>query len=121
MDTKAAIWGAISVLLMKYRISPRSITHLYLAGAFGAFSSIDTLVSFGILPEFPLASIHRIGNGSLSGAYHALVCREIRKEAETLAGQTGYVDLLVDPGFVDEYWAALRIPGKKELFPSRME
>jgi len=30
----------------------------------------------------------------------------------------GYIDLMVDTDFIDEYWAALRIPGKEELFPS---
>ena len=118
MDTKAAICGAISVLMMKYRKNIRDIRHVYLAGAFGTFGSVDKLTEFGILPEFPNAEFHRIGNGSLTGAYKALVSKEVRERAERIAERTAYIDLLVDNDFIDEYWGALRIPGKEDLFPN---
>lgn len=118
MDTKAAILGAISVLCNKYRVRPADIRHLYLAGAFGSFSSIDQLISFGLLPELPATEVHMIGNGSLAGAYAALLSSKTRSDAEKIAAMMGYIDLLVDTEFIDEYWAALRIPGKEELFPA---
>jgi len=118
MDTKAAICGAISVLMMKYRLKIGDIKHVYLAGAFGTFGSVDKLTEFGIIPEFPNAEFHRIGNGSLTGAYRALMSTEVRKRAVQIAERMAYIDLLVDTDFIDEYWAALRIPGKEELFPS---
>lgn len=117
MDTKAAVCGAISVLMLKYRVTIRDIRHVYLAGAFGTYGSIDKLTEFGILPEFPNAKFHRIGNGSLTGAYKALVSTDIRLRGTKIAERMGYIDLLVDCDFIDEYWAALRIPGKEELFP----
>jgi len=76
------------------------------------------MTEFGILPEFPHARFHRIGNGSLNGAYLSLMSTKVRDRAVQIAQRMGYVDLLVDTAFIDEYWAALRIPGKKELFPS---
>lgn len=118
MDTKAAACGAISVLMMKYRVTIDKIRHVYLAGAFGTFGSVEKLTEFGIIPEFPAAEFHRIGNGSLSGAYHALISTDIRQRAIQIAKRMGYIDLLVDTDFIDEYWAALRIPGKEELFPN---
>lgn len=118
MDTKAAVCGAISVLMKKYRISIDDVTHVFLAGAFGTYGSIEKLTEFGIIPEFPHATFHRIGNGSLTGAYHALISTDIRERAIRIAERMGYVDLLVDTDFIDEYWAALRIPGKEELFPT---
>ncbi len=118
MDTKAAACGAISVLMMKYRVKIEDVRHVYLAGAFGTFGSIDKLTEFGIIPEFPHAEFHRIGNGSLTGAYHALISINSRDRAIQIAEKMGYIDLLVDTDFIDEYWAALRIPGKEELFPS---
>lgn len=118
MDSKAAVCGGISVLLQKYHILPNDISKVYLAGAFGSYVQTDKLIRFGILPEFPNAVFHRIGNGSLAGAYAALVFQEVRKDADKIASEMGYVDLLIDPSFIDEYWAALRIPGKEELFPS---
>lgn len=119
MDSKAAVLGAISVMLKKYRVRIHDIRHVYLAGAFGSYGNIDALTSFGILPEFPKAEFHRIGNGSIAGAYACVLSVKARREAEKIAEYMGYIDLLVDNDFIDEYWAALRIPGKEELFPGR--
>ncbi len=117
MDSKAAVCGAIGVLLRKYRVTISDIRHVYLAGAFGTYGSVEKMTEFGILPEFPHAEFHRMGNGSLTGAYMALVSEEVRRRAAAIAGRMAYIDLLVDTDFIDEYWAALRIPGKEELFP----
>jgi uncharacterized 2Fe-2S/4Fe-4S cluster protein (DUF4445 family) len=117
MDTKAAVCGAISVLMMKYRLTIGDIRHVYLAGAFGTYGSVDKLTEFGIIPEFPNAEFHRLGNGSLTGAYRALLSTDARNRAVQIAERMAYIDLLVDTGFIEEYWAALRIPGKEELFP----
>nr|ARX76840.1 putative metal-binding protein [uncultured archaeon]ARX76947.1 putative metal-binding protein [uncultured archaeon] len=118
MDSKAAACGAIGVLLKKYRVQESDIRHVYLAGAFGAYTDIKNAVRFGIIPEFSNALFHPIGNGSLSGAYATLVSREHRTVAETVAKKMVYIDLLVDTDFIEEYSAALYIPGKKELFPA---
>lgn len=112
MDSKAAVLAAITVLLNKYRLSLSDIHHVFLAGAFGSFGNIDHLISFGILPAFPHAEFHRIGNGSLAGAYACLLSAHARAEAKEIADRMGYIDLLVDNDFIEEYWAALRIPGK---------
>ncbi|MDD1703097.1 MAG: ASKHA domain-containing protein, partial [Methanoregula sp.] len=73
MDSKAAACGAIAVLLKKYKCGVDNIRHVYLSGAFGAYTDIKNATRFGILPEFPHAEVHAIGNGSLSGAYATLV------------------------------------------------
>ena len=118
MDSKAATCGGIAVLLKKYKISPDDIQHVYLAGAFGMYANIQNTVRFGIIPDFVHATMHPIGNGSLSGAYAALVSQKFRKAAEEVAEKMVYIDLLVDTDFIEEYSAALYIPGKKELFPA---
>lgn len=117
MDSKAAVLGAIGVLMKKYRISVGDVRHVYLAGAFGAYSDPDKLVAFGILPRFFNAEFHPIGNGSLSGACATLRSREKRLEAESVAKKMAYIDLLADTDFIEEYASALYIPGKKEYFP----
>jgi uncharacterized 2Fe-2S/4Fe-4S cluster protein (DUF4445 family) len=118
MDSKAAVCGAIAVLLKKYRLTVSDILHVYLAGAFGAFASVDNAVRFGIIPGFPNAEFHPIGNGSVAGAYLALVNRGSRDEAQEIAQKMVYIDLLVDIDFIEEYSAALYIPGRPELFPA---
>ena len=117
MDSKAAACGAIAVLLQRYKCGVGNIRHLYLAGAFGAYTDISNAVRFGVLPGFTTATVHSLGNGSLSGAYATLVSTKYRTAAEEIARHMVYIDLLVDTAFAEEYAAALYIPGKRELFP----
>jgi uncharacterized 2Fe-2S/4Fe-4S cluster protein (DUF4445 family) len=118
MDTKAAACGAIGVLLKKYRLSINDISSVYLAGGFGEYADRKKLETFGIIPAFPQASFHTIGNGSLSGAVTALLSQDKRAELQQVAQKMVYIDLLVDADFIEEYSAALYIPGKKEYFPT---
>jgi uncharacterized 2Fe-2S/4Fe-4S cluster protein (DUF4445 family) len=117
MDSKAAACGAVSVLMKKYRVALEDVRHVYLAGAFGAFSDLENITRFGIIPRFTGAEYHPIGNGSLAGAAAALISRVKRAEAQAVAERMVYIDLLIDADFIEEYTAALYIPGKKELFP----
>jgi uncharacterized 2Fe-2S/4Fe-4S cluster protein (DUF4445 family) len=117
IDSKAAACGSIGVLLKKYRISVGDIRHVYLAGAFGAYADQEKIIRFGIIPDFPSAQYHALGNGSLSGAHALLVSMKKREDAEAVAKKMVYVDLLIDADFIEEYSAAVYIPGKKEYFP----
>jgi uncharacterized 2Fe-2S/4Fe-4S cluster protein (DUF4445 family) len=117
MDSKAAACGAIGVLMKKYHITVHDVRHVFFAGAFGTYADVDKLVAFGFIPRFPNAEHHFIGNGSLSGACSALLSAGSRKEMESAAGKMAYIDLLVEQDFIEEYTAALYIPGKKEYFP----
>jgi uncharacterized 2Fe-2S/4Fe-4S cluster protein (DUF4445 family) len=117
MDSKAAACGAIGVLLNKYKLTVYDIKHVYLAGAFGTYTNVDNAIKIGILPEFPSAAFHPLGDGALSGAYAALVSRNHRSIAEKVAKTMVYVDLMAESEFYEEYLAALYIPGKREMFP----
>jgi uncharacterized 2Fe-2S/4Fe-4S cluster protein (DUF4445 family) len=116
MDSKAAACGAIGVLMKKYRLTIHDIRHVYLAGGFGEYADRKKLVLFGIIPSFPHAEFHAIGNGSLSGACAALLSTGKRAELLAVAKMMVYIDLLIDADFIEEYTAALYIPGKKEYF-----
>jgi uncharacterized 2Fe-2S/4Fe-4S cluster protein (DUF4445 family) len=117
MDSKAAVCGAIGVLLNKCKLTVSDIRHVYLAGAFGTYANMANATRLGILPEFPYATVNPIGNGALSGAYATLISRGHRVVAEDVARKMAYIDLMVDSDFYEEYLAALYIPGKRELFP----
>jgi uncharacterized 2Fe-2S/4Fe-4S cluster protein (DUF4445 family) len=117
VDSKAAACGSIGVLLKKYRVGVADIRHVYLAGAFGAYADIRKIIAFGIIPDFYQAEFHPIGNGSLSGACAALLSLAQREEAAMIAEKMVYIDLLVDADFIEEYAAAVYIPGKPEYFP----
>ncbi len=118
MDTKAATCGAIIVLMRKLKMAIYDVRNIYLAGAFGAYADLRNVTKFGIFPEFPNAKVRPIGNGSIAGAYAALLSVEKRKKVEEIAKKLFYVDLLVDPMFSEAYSESLYIPGSKEFFPT---
>jgi len=118
MDSKAAACGGVMVLMEKFRLSIYDVRNFYLAGAFGAYTDLRSATRLGIFPEFPNAEVHPIGNGSVSGAYAALLSMAKRDQASDVAEKMLYVDLLEDIMFTEAYSEALYIPGKKELFPS---
>jgi len=103
--------------MKKYRISVADVRQVFLAGAFGAYTDMRNVVAFGIIPRFFNATFQSLGNGSLSGACAALLSRTRRQEAELVAKKMVYIDLLTDSDFIEEYCAAIYIPGKKEYFP----
>ena len=118
MDSKGATCGGIMVLMRKFKLSIYDIKNFYLAGAFGTYTDLRNATKLGIFPEFPNAKTRPIGNGSLSGAYVTLLSMTKRDEANAIARNMLYVDLLVDVMFAETYSESIYIPGPKELFPS---
>jgi uncharacterized 2Fe-2S/4Fe-4S cluster protein (DUF4445 family) len=102
----------------KYNISIQDVRDFHLAGAFGAFTDIKSATTLGVFPEFPNSRVNSLGNGSLAGAYAALLSKKRRLEMEEAAQKMMYVDLLVETDFLEAYSSAVYIPGKREFFPS---
>jgi uncharacterized 2Fe-2S/4Fe-4S cluster protein (DUF4445 family) len=118
LDSKAATCAAISVLMRKVGLTISDVEVLYLSGAFGHYIDTEKAVTIGVFPEFPRASIVRLGNGSIAGAYLGLLSLRQRAKAVEIAKTMTYWDLVDDPLFTDEYYEALTLPGKRELFPT---
>ncbi len=118
IKSKAAVCAGISVLIKKAGISPLDVERFYIAGAFGYYINFENAVTIGLFPELPNAEVKQIGNGSLAGAYLALTSKKKRDLAETMAKLVTYFDLSTDPDFMEEYNAAIALPGKYELFPT---
>jgi uncharacterized 2Fe-2S/4Fe-4S cluster protein (DUF4445 family) len=118
VQSKAAVCAGIAVLLTKSGLSINDIEEFYIAGAFGYYINMKSAVTIGLFPEFPNAKVYQIGNGSLAGAYMALTSTRKRALSETIARIMTYFDLSTDPNFMEEYTAALALPGKPELFPT---
>jgi len=118
LDSKAATCAAISVLMRKVGLTIMEVEVLYLSGAFGHYIDTERAVTIGVFPEFPRANIVRLGNGSIAGAYLGLISMRERAKAVEIAKTMTYWDLVDDPLFTDEYYEALRLPGKVELFPT---
>ncbi|MBO8181698.1 MAG: DUF4445 domain-containing protein [Archaeoglobus sp.] len=118
VKSKAAVCAGMSVLLKKAGIDIADIQRFYIAGAFGYYINIENSFTIGLFPEFPNAEVLQIGNGALAGAYIALTSESKRKLTEKIARIMTYFDLSTDPNFMEEYNAALSIPGNPELFPT---
>jgi uncharacterized 2Fe-2S/4Fe-4S cluster protein (DUF4445 family) len=115
LKSKAAVCAGIAVLIKKAGLGLEDIDEFYIAGAFGYYINFENAVTIGLFPELK-AEVKQIGNGSLAGAYLALVSERKRKLAETVASAFAYFDLSTDADFVEEYRAALSLPGRPELF-----
>jgi uncharacterized 2Fe-2S/4Fe-4S cluster protein (DUF4445 family) len=102
-------------------LSVNDVTKVYVCGAFASYMDLNSAMAVGLLPEFPKAQMKFLGNGSVAGAYLALVSQKQREKAGEIAGLMTYFDLLKDADFMDEYTAAYMLPGKRELFPTWWE
>ena len=73
----------------------------------------------GMLPDIDRDKYVFIGNGSLGGAYLALVDQNVRQHLDKLAAAPTVIELNLDPGFMDAYMMAMFLPnGDESLFPS---
>jgi len=118
LESKASVCALITTLLKKVRIDISEIEKVYICGAFANYLNINNAVKIGMLPEFPNAEIEYIGNGSIVGSYLVLTNRKYRDIVENIANNLTYIEMINDSDFVEEYMAALTIPGKKEYFPT---
>jgi uncharacterized 2Fe-2S/4Fe-4S cluster protein (DUF4445 family) len=117
--TKAAIFSAITVVLKKIDLDVSALSRIYIAGGFGRFLSIEHAKTIGLIPDLPDERFHFIGNSSLTGSYMTLVSPQHRELQKNLAKKITYIDLMNDPGYMDNYTAALFIPHTdRRLFPS---
>jgi len=119
--SKAAIYTGLSVLIRHMGLTFDDIDKLYVAGGFGNFLDMKKSIFIGLLPDLPVDRFEFVGNSSLSGARQSLLSAEDFFNAKTIAQKMTYVELSVEPSFMDEYVSALFLPHTHaELFPSVM-
>ncbi len=68
---KAAIRAGIEILMEEYGCRTEEVSHVYLAGGFGANLLEEDVIDIGILPEEFRGRSEPIGNGALQGAIQA--------------------------------------------------
>lgn len=117
--SKAAVYAGLSTLLRKLELDPARIRRLYLAGAFGSHLDVRRAITIGMLPDLPVDRVQYVGNTSLAGAHMCLISREAREQVSAIASAMTYVELSVEPGFMEEYVAGMFLPHTEvERFPS---
>jgi uncharacterized 2Fe-2S/4Fe-4S cluster protein (DUF4445 family) len=107
---KAAIFSACRVMLRKIGMDFGDLSTMYIAGGFGRYLDADRARTIGLMPALPQEKLKFIGNSSLTGAYMTLVSERHRQKQDELAAKITYLDLSVEPEYMDEYTAALFLP-----------
>jgi uncharacterized 2Fe-2S/4Fe-4S cluster protein (DUF4445 family) len=107
---KAAIYSATAILIRHMDLEFSKIRKFFIAGGFGTYIDIENAVRIGLLPDLERNKFVFMGNSSLAGARQMLLSYEATKIAEDIARNITYFELSVEPGYMDEYMAALFFP-----------
>lgn len=110
LRTKAAVYGACSVLLRKTDHKPEDLDSIIIAGGFGYHLDMERAVALGMFPDVPRERYRFIGNGSLGGARLALLSERSRREMHSVVRRMTYLELSVDNEFYEEFSSSLFIP-----------
>jgi len=106
---KGAICTGIQVLLETKKRSQEEIKQVIIAGAFGSYIDVSSAVTIGMLPPLPLNRFRQVGNAAGMGAKLALISRNKRVEAQTVARQVSYIELAAAPNFMQTFAQAMYI------------
>ncbi len=116
---KAAIYSGITMLLNNLGMDFTMIDKIYIAGGIGNSLDIGNSVKIGMLPDVDKSKISYIGNSSLIGCYLTLMSEDGRHKLEDIASNMTYVELSVEPGYMDEFVSACFLPHTDiEKFPT---
>lgn len=107
---KAAIYAAVATLVEHMNLEFRDIKKVFIAGGFGTYVDTANAISIGLLPDLDKTQFIFVGNSSLAGARSILLSYEAMKKAHEIAKKITYFELSVEPGYMDEYMAALFFP-----------
>jgi uncharacterized 2Fe-2S/4Fe-4S cluster protein (DUF4445 family) len=110
MRAKAAVYAGIEILLSSMDMDVSMIDELLIAGAFGRYLEVDKAVTIGLLPDIGYDKIKFVGNGSLLGAHLSALSKDMMNKANEIARQMTYLELSMNPGFMDHYMSALFFP-----------
>ncbi len=107
---KAAIYSATAILVKHMGLDFSQIKKFFIAGGFGTYLDIESAIKIGLLPDLNKSKFIFVGNSSLAGARSLLLSAEAMKKADDIARKITYFELSVEPGYMDEYMAALFFP-----------
>ena len=104
---KGAMRTGIDVLLEVNALVPNHIDQVIIAGAFGSYIDVASAIAIGMLPDLPLERFRQVGNAAGMGAKLALISRQKRAEAQSIAGRVEYIELATFPQFARRFAHAM--------------
>lgn len=100
---KSAVRAGIETLMAKHGTTAAALERIYVAGGFGYYLDVESVMTVGLLPRVPKDKVEFIGNAALTGAGMLLTDKTLHKECEALAKRTVTAELATDPIFTENY------------------
>lgn len=119
LRAKAAIYAAMTLLVESVGLALPDVERYTIAGGFGNKIRVRKAVDIGLLPDLPAERFTFFGNGALKGALLAAASLEKLAWTRDLVRRMSYVELSVNPEFMDRYVSAMFLPHTEaDRFPS---
>jgi uncharacterized 2Fe-2S/4Fe-4S cluster protein (DUF4445 family) len=112
---KGAIYAGAKVMMKILGVE--KVDRVILAGGFGSMLDSARALRLGMFPDCDLEKVVSVGNAAGEGARIALLDRDKRREAESIARRIEYVELTTSPDFTREFMEAMPFPHSKDFFP----
>lgn len=116
LNAKAAIYAGLTALLEESGTAEADLRRVYLAGGFARHIRLRNAVTLGMLPDLPLDRYTIVGNGSLAGAYLALVDSGAWESYDRIAELPRVIELNRQSSFESNFIDAHGLPN---LHPDR--
>lgn len=110
LRAKAAIYAGAKILLQSMGLEFNDIERLLIAGGFGNYLDREKAIILGLIPDIPLERIRFVGNTAIIGAKMALLSIEALEQAQELARNVTYYDLITYPYYYDQFMSAKFLP-----------
>ncbi|MDY7010319.1 MAG: ASKHA domain-containing protein [Planctomycetota bacterium] len=110
LQAKGVIFAALEIAMKHFGAGFEKIEHFYLAGGFARHIDLDNCVATGLLPDIDREKYTFIGNGSLAGAFVALLDEEVRTKLPHVAAAPTVIELNLDKDFQNAYAMAMLLP-----------
>jgi uncharacterized 2Fe-2S/4Fe-4S cluster protein (DUF4445 family) len=107
---KAAMVGAVEILLSEVGLQAADIEQVVIAGAFGTHMDVESAISIGMLPDISRDRFSQIGNAAGHGAVLALASASERILCEEIAQHITYRELTAVPQFSSVFARGLKFP-----------
>jgi len=116
---KAALFSGMRHLVSSIGVTIGDMERIYVAGAFGSHLDIRSAIEIGMLADVDAGKHIVVGNSSVKGARLCLLSQEAMKEAAAIANKMTYLELSVDPTYMEQFMAANFLPHTDlSLFPT---
>ncbi|MFX0055058.1 MAG: ASKHA domain-containing protein [Candidatus Hermodarchaeota archaeon] len=102
-QSKAAIAGAMRLLLRKAKCSASEVSQFFLTGAFGTALNLEDAFQIGLFPRFENAHFQQFEGGAIAGADMILKDSRLRSKIEAAPERISYIELTDNPEFQEYY------------------